>query len=731
MPDEESEDSVADLPVNIAEMGSEEREEWFLEALEADPVPVESLLGVIGLVRETRGEANADGLAEMMCESLVGRQEKEGIIALLKLWSEWRDDAAFLSICRNALSKGFKDRLAAALVKNAGFDSGIGLKEGLRRLEVLLQLAPGVFCHDKTWGFGVVGRLDDFYGKVTIDFDGKRGHQLSFAYAGETLDVIGADHLYVRRHKDQESLANMVKNDAAEVVRIAINSLGEMPVPDLKDCLTDGIVEESDWKRFWDSARKDLKADPLVEIPAKRSEPIRLLEKAKEYDSDWFSKLARERSREGVFELVLEFEKERDSDELDEEHASVISDRIAHSIRGLADSEPGLLARFVTMASRLGLAERISGYSEAAQKLFSEQRFVACAERLPLRDISELVDCLAGTDADGAINLLLRVVEKAPVAIVTYVVEFIEKHGRLDECIAKTRALIAGNAAGVDLTCWLCKNLDDFEKWQVADYAALVIQAIESVEADCSGVHLKAEKQLRDLLTSPKWLKAVFGRVGEKQRELLLKRVEKSIGWDESGKRSVLAKLVKLFPELASVLDSGDSEEDSAPRGRFTSWRTLRQRQNQFRKLIEEDIPANSKEIGVARSYGDLRENFEYQAAKDHQRLLMQRKAEMEADLEAVQGTDFVDVSTDRIGMGVEAILSAEHGEKEIYRILGEWDRDEDLHIVSSKSLVAEKLMGCTVGDEVSLPSSSGERMRRIEAINGLPVEVKAWLNNG
>ena len=69
------------------------------------------------------------------------------------------------------------------------------LKECLRRMTVLIALKPGVLCHDKTWGFGVIQRADDFYERVHVDFDKKSGHQMSFAYAAETLDLIGDDHL--------------------------------------------------------------------------------------------------------------------------------------------------------------------------------------------------------------------------------------------------------------------------------------------------------------------------------------------------------------------------------------------------------------------------------------------------------------------------------------------------------------------------------------------------------
>ena len=56
---------------------------------------------------------------------------------------------------------------------------------------------------------------------------------------------------------------------------------------------------------------------------------------------------------------------------------------------------------------------------------------------------------------------------------------------------------------------------------------------------------------------------------------------------------------------------------------------------------MQKKIPANSKEIAVARSYGDLRENHEYKAAKEMQKILMRRKEELETQLARARGTDF------------------------------------------------------------------------------------------
>jgi transcription elongation factor GreA-like protein len=67
-------------------------------------------------------------------------------------------------------------------VKHAGFESQ-SAAESIRRLTVLVSLQKGTLCREKTWGFGVVQRVDDFYGRVTIDFDSKRGHEMALSYA--------------------------------------------------------------------------------------------------------------------------------------------------------------------------------------------------------------------------------------------------------------------------------------------------------------------------------------------------------------------------------------------------------------------------------------------------------------------------------------------------------------------------------------------------------------------
>lgn len=141
-------------------------------------------------------------------------------------------------------------------------------------------------------------------------------------------------------------------------------------------------------------------------------------------------------------------------------------------------------------------------------------------------------------------------------------------------------------------------------------------------------------------------------------------------------------------------------------------------------------MPKNSSDIATARSYGDLRENFEYQAAKEYQGQLLKRQADMQQDLEKMAGTDFANIATDKVAPGTSVRLKLEDGTTLTYTILGEWDFDKNLNIISNRTRLAQLLIGLTPDSKVNLPGVDGEREAVIEAILPLSTEIIAWINS-
>src|SRR5207249_7829726 len=110
----------------------------------------------------------------------------------------------------------------------------------------------------------------------------------------------------------------------------------------------------------------------------------------------------------------------------------------------------------------------------------------------------------------------------------------------------------------------------------------------------------------------------------------------------------------RLHPDLEAMLTGVEAEKQEAL---IVSWASLEKREEEYEDLVNKKIPENTKEISIARSYGDLRENFEFKAAKEMQRVLMRRKSETERDLSLARGTDFANPDTTQVSIGTIVTL--------------------------------------------------------------------------
>jgi transcription elongation GreA/GreB family factor len=108
--------------------------------------------------------------------------------------------------------------------------------------------------------------------------------------------------------------------------------------------------------------------------------------------------------------------------------------------------------------------------------------------------------------------------------------------------------------------------------------------------------------------------------------------------------------------------------------------------------------------------------------------MLMRRQAELEQMLAAVNPTDFADYLTNAVGPATSVRLRFEDGSEEQYVILGVWDQDDELHIISNETKLALALAGHTAGDEVEIPGEHGDRMCTLVEVTGLTDTIRAWI---
>ena len=122
---------------------------------------------------------------------------------------------------------------------------------------------------------------------------------------------------------------------------------------------------------------------------------------------------------------------------------------------------------------------------------------------------------------------------------------------------------------------------------------------------------------------------------------------------------------------------------------------------------LKHDLP---KEIQRAREFGDLRENAEYHAAKERQRLVEVQISQLQRRVSDIALMNLDKLPTDRAAFGSTVHLKEVDGNTVIYRLVMPEDTDPAKGMISTASPIGRSLVGKEVGDEVQVPTPNGQR---------------------
>src|SRR6266436_1673033 len=139
--------------------------------------------------------------------------------------------------------------------------------------EQLGKLKPGTFCLHKSWGFGRVTEWNLLLNQIVIDFASKKSHPMQVQYAAENLMPLAPDHFLARKATDLVSIKKLARENPVALVRNILESLeGKATTQQIADWLVGDVFTEAEWKRWWESTKKALKASGAFSIPAKKTE---------------------------------------------------------------------------------------------------------------------------------------------------------------------------------------------------------------------------------------------------------------------------------------------------------------------------------------------------------------------------------------------------------------------------------------------------------------------------
>ena len=287
---------------------------------------------------------------------------------------------------------------------------------------------------------------------------------------------------------------------------------------------------------------------------------------------------------------------------------------------------------------------------------------------------------------------------------------------------------LAQRSLGFEVVAWICKERKGSSEAAFA-HKGISASIIGALERDHLDETTPKTNRLHDLLIDDTELIPDL-LVDSDRAEIrhFTRRIRSTPVFETLNKNSLLARIVKKFPLVEDLITGEKKEakgakesEQKKPTSFVVSWESLQARQEKLDDIINKKIPENSKEIGIAREHGDLKENAEFKAAKQQQAILMRQKAELEVEVSTARGTDFSDAITSSVSVGtIVELEDVDSGSSESVTMLGAWDTDTEKGIISYLSGMGNAMLGKSVGDEIELSTErEGEtRLVQIKAIS-------------
>ncbi|MBI5820413.1 MAG: GreA/GreB family elongation factor [Verrucomicrobia bacterium] len=578
-------------------------------------------------------------------------------------------------------------------------------KAEARHVGVLKKLDSGVYCIHRSWGFGKVASFDPIMGKFQIDFRGRPGHSMEARYAAESLEILPAEHILVQKVTRLDTLKQLAIGEPLQLLRIVLGSFGGQGVADsIAAALCPEVVAAADWKKWWDGAKRAMKKDPHFGVPAKKTEPFVLRDKPQRPEEELlrsFASAVNLRQKLQVAEQLL-----RIADQLPDVPTVLgpVIHALSDEIEASSHRDPITTLEAIWVRDELaGLCGHQTPHTvEQIHEVIRNVRHLGeLLQSLPSAKQKRLLPHLRTAYPDTWHDTLRQVLLSADVKLVGDIIEFLINEGQIDAVRAFLDRSIREQSAVGDLLLWICRSRNQpafAETIGPVLNVRLASAILQSIQRGQTETGRKKNLLLEYLVNDPTLLGELLHEtdiedVRDIARKLLL---HQAIG--EIDRRSLLARIIKIHPPIQSLLTSGGETRQQTI---TVSWESLEQRKAEYDELVSKRIPANTRDITIARSYGDLRENFEFKAAKEMQKVLMARKGELELMLANSRGTDFADAKGDAVGIGTVVTLTDLTENKTVrYAILGAWDSDVDRGIISYQTTLAQALLNKKVGEE-------------------------------
>jgi transcription elongation factor GreA len=599
------------------------------------------------------------------------------------------------------------------------------VQEAILDFEKHIAFDKGNFVFHRSWGVGRIAKVeaDD----VTIDFAKKRGHTMALKMAIDALTTLSKDHIWVlKATQTKEKLYQHVKSDPVWTLKTIIKSFNNYyDVRKLKAELVPSVLSESEWTGWNTKVRKILKTDPSFGVSPDNVDVFSVRERQNSLAEKLYNEFKAEKKFLNRVDIIRKFEHayepQTDAEYFTEMFAYFTAflksyNQVNEYVLGAYLLIKEILSRVPSLSENLNvnfitLFEEISDITTVYAALKDKKLQESCLKEIKLF-VSKWFDVY---------------VKLFPLALQQQILdELIEKEHK-DKVVTLVRNCFNNYRENRNAVVWFYKANKEQPLVWYAEAAITEEKEIVTLINILDTSFREIENHL-DTLENKKITKQVIGILFD--GNLIYDYIDKAgieaitrvytllldvKDLDPAKKDRLRKDITKKYPDFKF---SGTAEKDIAIKGLLVTMAAYEEKQKQLAKIMEEEIPANAKELTFALSLGDLRENAEFKAAKEKQAILNSTAAKLKDDIERAQLFDPSTVSTNRVSFGTKVLLRNEtKNVDEEYTILGPWESNPEQKVISYLSPFGNAIFNKKAGDRFDFKIADGQMSYEVKEI--------------
>ncbi len=634
--------------------------------------------GVAAAVKKKGGGASAISWLRLLAEFQPADSGDARTQVLLELARMSPTDASVRKELTATLRARFAGHPAlSAVVAQFPLEGAADPSEVAGRISRWLHFRPNEIYFMPGRGAGRLVDMNPALDVMRLEVGGARV-PLSLVSAEKNLTLLPEGHFLRRKVEAPKELSARVDKDPADSLRWLLTSFGRpLTVQEVKDHFA-GVVPDERWTAFWSAARKNRQV--LVSGSAKSA---RVTWSETVDAADGSVRQAFEKAAPAA-RIDIARKHARRSKDL----ARFMAHALAADSRRLADREPALAWELSQAAVRLS-AEEPEAFPAAALLATRDLRRVI-GEIGDSSARERALDAVRAARSDWAEIFVEQISREEDARVLTTL------FGALgDRAADLSRRILRSPRSAPRAFVWLCERMHEAGEAQAPGLFVALTDALRMDEF--SGLRARMKEFFEP---GGFGVALVRGASSEEEGREFLHALDRVAGLEEHRRATVREALHMKFPELRAP----------AREYLYATAEAIEAKRQEVIHLKQVELPANAIAMKTAKEHGDLRENFEYHAARQKHEYLSARIAMLADELSRSRALDPGKIDTTEVRVGTRVRLrDVVNGSEREATILGPWDSKPEQAIYSYQSEFAQRLLGSRPGDTVNLSEGQVE----------------------